>query len=54
MIVIAGFVLGAVGGWIKATRAGGNRFDRAQYALVFGLICAILAVFGAVIVDRQG
>ena len=32
MIVIAGMILGAILGWRKARKLGGNRMDIAQYA----------------------
>lgn len=53
MIAIAGILLGATWGWMRATRAGGNRFDRWQYALVFAIIGAILGLFATVAVERM-
>lgn len=52
MIAIAGIFLGAVYGWFRAGRAGGNRFDRWQYALVFAIIGAIIGLFATIAVER--
>ncbi len=47
MIVLAGIVLGLVGGARLAARHGGTRADKVQYALA----CAIAGALGGVIVS---
>lgn len=53
MIVLAGFVIGALWGGFLARRRKGNRFDIAQYALSFGIAFALLALFLAIFLDRM-
>ncbi|MCL1627917.1 MULTISPECIES: hypothetical protein [Roseinatronobacter] len=45
MIVIAGMILGAILGWRKARKLGGNRMDIAQYAGVGAIAGALLGLF---------
>ncbi|GGH47218.1 hypothetical protein GCM10011341_08200 [Frigidibacter albus] len=52
MIVLAGFVIGALWGGLLARRRKGTRFDIAQYALSFGIAFALLALFLAIFLDR--
>lgn len=47
--IIAGFVIG----WIRASRRGGNRLDRLQYAGVHAIIFAILGLFATIIIQRM-
>lgn len=54
MIVIAGFLLGAALGWVRAGRRGGNNFDKWQYAIVHAIIFAILGLFATLIIGRMG
>lgn len=52
MIVIAGFLLGAIwGGWI-ARRRKGKPADIAQYAAVYGIAFAIVGMFVTIFVER--
>ena len=54
MIVLAAFLLGAVIGWARARRLGGNRADRMQYALAHALALTVLGLFATVILSRMG
>ncbi|MDO5622404.1 MAG: hypothetical protein Q4G24_13140 [Paracoccus sp. (in: a-proteobacteria)] len=54
MLVIAALLLGAVFGWLRAGRLGGNRKDRAQYAMVHALICGLVALFATIFLLRAG
>ena len=45
MIVLAFALLGALLGAGNARRRGGNGLDVAQYAAVYGIICALLGLF---------
>jgi hypothetical protein len=53
MIVIAGLVLGAAYGWIRAGRAGGNRLDRLQYAAVHAILFSLIGVAITIAIDRM-
>ncbi|PCD75816.1 hypothetical protein [Pseudothioclava arenosa] len=53
MIVIAGAVIGAFLGYLRAAKAGGNGFDRAQYAAVYAIGLALLGLLITLIADRM-
>jgi hypothetical protein len=53
MIVIAAALIGAVLGWRRAAQLGGNRRDRAQYAIVFALGMTMIGVFATLIIHRM-
>ena len=44
MIVITGLILGAVLGWRRAAKRGGNRADKLQYAAAHGMALAVLGI----------
>lgn len=50
MIGLIAFVLGAVWGAIVARKRGGNRLDILQYAAVHGILLAIVAVVGTIVI----
>ena len=52
MIVIVGFILGALWGAFLARRRKGSRLDIAQYAAAFGIAFAIAGLLLTVIVER--
>jgi hypothetical protein len=54
MILAACLILGAVTGWTTASRRGGNRFDKWQFAIAFAILFAVLGLFGLVLADRLG
>jgi hypothetical protein len=53
MFVIGGFLLGAVGGGLRARSRGGKRADIAQYAAVYGLLFALAGLFLTIWLDRM-
>ena len=53
MIFFPAIVLGAVIGWLRASKRGGNRADKVQYALVHAIIFAILGLFATIIYHRM-
>ncbi|MEE9388346.1 MAG: hypothetical protein V3U96_07030 [Paracoccaceae bacterium] len=53
MIVIAGFIIGAIGGGLRARARKGNRLDIAQYAFVFGMIFALFGLFLTLFLERM-
>ncbi|MCE5972832.1 hypothetical protein LZA78_05020 [Sinirhodobacter sp. WL0062] len=52
MIVIAAVLVGAIWGYRKAARAGGNGFDKAQYAAVHAIALGALGVIVTILIDR--
>ena len=52
MLVLAGFVGGAIWGGYLARRRKGNRLDMLQYATSFGIAFGLLAFFASVILLR--
>ncbi|MDQ7081269.1 MAG: hypothetical protein Q9M41_11450 [Paracoccaceae bacterium] len=54
MLSLIAFFIGAAIGALTAWRRGGNRLDILQYAAVFGVIFALVAVLGAVFGIRMG
>ncbi|MBC7154035.1 MAG: hypothetical protein H5U19_05370 [Rhodobacteraceae bacterium] len=52
MIVIAGLVLGALVGALRARARQGNRLDIAQYAAVHAMIFAVIGLFVTIALDR--
>lgn len=53
MIILAAFILGAAIGWFRATRLGGNRADKLQYALAHALALTVLGLLVTVILARS-
>ncbi len=45
MIILAGLILGAIMGALRARKRGGDRKDIWQYAVVHAIIFALLAMF---------
>lgn len=52
MIVIAALFLGAAIGWFRASRMGGARADKLQYAAAHAMGLAVLTVILTVILTR--
>lgn len=53
MFVIGGFLLGAIGGGLRARSRGGRWADIAQYATVYGLLFALIGLFLTIYLDRM-
>lgn len=53
MIVIGGFILGAVIGATTALRRGGRRLDALQYAAGFGITFALAGLFLTIFLERM-
>ena len=53
MIVIGGFLLGAVIGAATALRRGGRKLDALQYAAGFAIFFGLLGVFATIAADRM-
>lgn len=52
MFVIGGFLLGSIGGGLRARARGGKVADILQYAFVHGLIFALIGLFLTIYLDR--
>ena len=53
MFVIAGLVLGALGGGWQAKRRGGRLADIAQYAAVYAILFGLIGLFVTLVIDRM-
>ena len=53
MIFYTAIVLGAVIGYVRAARRGGNMFDKLQYAAVHAILLAILGLFLTILIQRM-
>ena len=54
MILLIAFIAGAALGWTRATRRGGTRADRIQYALAHGFAALVAAAALAVVLGLFG
>lgn len=45
-------LLGALTGGLHARRKGGNRFDIAQYAAVWGVLGFMVGIFATIVIGR--
>ena len=54
MLLLLAFVLGALLGWRRAARRGGDRFDQLQYAVVHGIVFALVALALMILAGRLG
>lgn len=52
MIFFPAIVIGAALGWYRATKRGGNRLDKLQYAGSHAILFAILGLFATIIYHR--
>lgn len=53
MIFYAAVVIGALIGYIRAARRGGNMLDRLQYAAAHAIFLAILGLFLTIFIQRM-
>ncbi|MEL7467297.1 MAG: hypothetical protein AAFN27_02505 [Pseudomonadota bacterium] len=51
--LVAGLLLGFLG-WVRATRRGGNRADRVQYALAHGFAGFLVSMIAMTIAGHLG
>ena len=54
MLIAAALVLGALLGWYRAARRGGDRRDQAQYAAVHAIALGLAATILVVVLGRFG
>ncbi|AHD01152.1 hypothetical protein [Leisingera methylohalidivorans] len=52
MIVIAGLVLGAAIGAMKARKRGGNTLDMLQYGAVYAIVFGMLGLLATILTHR--
>ncbi len=53
MIVIGGFILGAILGAATALRRGGRKLDALQYGAGFGILFALIGLFATIFLGRM-
>lgn len=53
MIFFPAILTGAIIGWIRAARRGGNRADKVQYAAAHAILFAILGLFATILYRRM-
>jgi len=53
MIFYAAILLGALVGYVRARRRGGNMFDRLQYAGAHAIFFAIIGLFITIFIIRM-
>jgi hypothetical protein len=54
MFAIPGFIIGAIIGWVRATRLGGATLDKLQYAAGHGIALFLIALVLTVLADWMG
>ncbi len=54
MLLLLAFVLGAVFGWRRAVRRGGDRYDKLQYAAVHGILFLLVTLVATIAAGRFG
>jgi phosphate/sulfate permease len=54
MLIAAAIVLGALVGWRRAARRGGDRLDQLQYAAVHAIALGLAATIVVVLLGRFG
>ena len=53
MILIAALVIGALLGWTRASKLGGNRKDKLQYAVAHALAFSAIGLILTILIDRM-
>lgn len=54
MLLLLAFALGAVFGWRRAVRRGGDRNDKLQYAAVHGILFLLVTLVATIAAGRFG
>jgi hypothetical protein len=54
MLIVVALILGALIGWQRAGRRGGDRLDRLQYAAAHAIAFGLLGVLATVAIGRFG
>jgi uncharacterized membrane protein YccC len=52
MLVIGGFLIGAVFGPFRAGNRGGARLDKLHYSAAYALIGTLIGLFATIVIDR--
>ena len=53
MIVIAALVIGGSLGFRNAVKRGGNRLDKLQYTVGYGIAFGLVSMFITIFIDRS-
>ena len=54
MILPTAFLIGALFGWFRASKRGGNRLDKLQYGAAHGIALMLIALMITILLDRAG
>ena len=54
MLLLLAFALGALVGWRRAARRGGDRLDMLQYAAAHGILFVLVTLVATIAVERFG
>ena len=54
MLTLPGFIIGALVGWLRASRRKGSFADKLQWAAVHGIVCFLIALLVTIIAVRSG
>lgn len=54
MLLPAAFLLGALLGWQRAVRRGGDRLDKLQYAAVYAIVFVLATLIVTIAAQRFG
>jgi amino acid permease len=53
VLIIGGFLLGALLGPLRAMKLGGRKIDALHYGAAFALIGALIGLFATIIITRM-
>jgi phosphate/sulfate permease len=54
MLLLLALVVGALFGWYRAVRRGGDRFDKLQYAAVHAILFVLVTLVAGLVAGRLG
>ncbi len=54
MLLVAAFVLGVAVGWRRATQSGGDRLDKIQFGVAYGILFALIGLALLILAERTG
>ena len=54
MILPIAFLIGALVGWVRASKRAGNRLDKLQFAAAHGIAVTLVTFIALVILNGQG
>ena len=52
MLIIGGFLIGAIWGPLRAVKRGGRKLDALHYGASFAIIGTLLGLLATIVIDR--